>query len=290
MTETKLDVVRDPKRVRERIADWRARGMTVAVVPTMGALHEGHLSLVRRGQEVADRTVASVFVNPAQFAPGEDFDAYPRGEAQDFARLADVGCDLAYAPPRSAMYPDGFATSVRVDAYADILCAASRPHFFGGVATVVTKLLNQCRPDVAVFGEKDYQQLLIVRRLARDLDLDVEIVGAPIVREPDGLAMSSRNAYLTTAQRAVAGRLNAIMAAVVRAIEAGEPIAAAIAAGRADLNAAGFDRIDYLEARDAADLSAPGDRLAERHLRLFAAVYLGETRLIDNRAINARGN
>ncbi|MES2034359.1 MAG: pantoate--beta-alanine ligase, partial [Pseudomonadota bacterium] len=198
MTELPLPVARTVAELRAQVSAWKAQGLRVAMVPTMGALHAGHLSLVRLGNQLADRTVASIFVNPTQFAPHEDFDSYPRGEGQDAALLAQAGCGLLFAPTAAEMYPDGFSTTVNVTGgVASPLEGQSRPHFFGGVATVVSKLLNQCRPDVAIFGEKDYQQLAVIRRMARDLDLGVEIVGGPTMREADDLARSSRNAYLT---------------------------------------------------------------------------------------------
>jgi pantoate--beta-alanine ligase len=246
----------------------------------MGALHEGHLSLIRAGKARCDKVVASLFVNPRQFAPQEDFDRYPRNEAGDAALLASAGCDLLFAPDRAAMYPEGFATSVIVANVSTPLEGEFRPHFFAGVATVVTKLLLQCSPDAAFFGEKDYQQLLVIRRLARDLDIPAEIVGCETVREPDGLAMSSRNAYLSQAERAIAGRLNLILKATAAAIRGGSAIAEAEADMRAEIAAAGFAAIDYAAACDSetlaplSDLSRPG--------RILAAAWIGKTRLIDN--------
>lgn len=204
-------IVRTVPDLRARVAAWRAAGERVAVVPTMGALHAGHISLLDVARGRADRVIATVFVNPTQFAPHEDFDRYPRDEAADAAKLAAGGCNLLYAPDRSVMYPEGFSTVVEVAGVTAPLEGAFRPHFFAGVATVVAKLLIQAGADVAVFGEKDYQQLLLIRRMARDLDLPVEIVGAPTLREADGLAMSSRNAYLSAEERAVAARLNVVL-------------------------------------------------------------------------------
>ena len=197
MTDTPLPTVRTVADLRAAVRGWRAEGLTVALVPTMGFLHEGHLSLVRLGKARADRVVASLFVNPTQFAPGEDFEAYPRDEARDAALLAGAGCDLLYAPTPAEMYPAGFSTTVTVAEVSAPMDGLARPTHFAGVATVVTKLLTQSLPDVAVFGEKDYQQLQVIKRLARDLDLPTEIVGAPTVRAQDGLALSSRNAYLS---------------------------------------------------------------------------------------------
>jgi len=258
----------------------RARAK-VALVPTMGALHAGHLSLVRLAARRADRVVVSVFVNPTQFAPHEDFNTYPRAFANDLAALAREGVDLVWAPPVTAMYPHGFATRVVPEGPAVAgLEDAFRPHFFGGVATVVTKLFVQCRPDIAVFGEKDYQQLKVVTRLAKDLDLRVRIVAAPTVREKDGLAMSSRNAYLSPQERAIAPVLHRTLNDCARRIAAGAAIGEALADGRRAINAAGFV-LDYLEARHAETL-APVDRGAGEPLRLLVAARLGNTRLIDN--------
>ncbi|HCK83472.1 MAG TPA: pantoate--beta-alanine ligase, partial [Hyphomonadaceae bacterium] len=259
---------------------WRAGGQSVGLVPTMGALHEGHLSLVRAAKARAGRVVASLFVNPKQFAPHEDFERYPRDETRDAAMLAGAGCDLLYAPGRSAMYPDGFATNVIVSNVSTPLEGEFRPHFFGGVATVVAKLLLQCLPDCALFGEKDYQQLLVIKRLARDLDIPVEIIGCPTVREADGLAMSSRNFYLTADERRIAAQLNAIMRESIAAIRAGAAIAEVEKAGRLRLTEAGFAIVDYFAVRDGETLAEIAD--LARPARLLAAAWLGKTRLIDN--------
>ena len=269
--------------LRRAVGVWRADGHRVGLVPTMGALHAGHLALVEEARRRCPRVVVSVFVNPAQFAPGEDFDEYPRDEAGDMAKLAALGVDLVFAPGRDEIYPTGFATTVTVAGAGDGLCAATRPHFFAGVATVVTKLLVQCLPDVAVFGEKDYQQLVVVRRLARDLDIPVEIVGVPTVREADGLALSSRNAYLTPDERRIAGGLNVLLADVAGRVARGEAASGALAWGRQRLEGMGFDSIDYLELRDAETLE-PVAR-AIRPARVLAAVCIGGARLIDNRPV-----
>lgn len=266
--------------LRAQVAAWRAAGLSVAMVPTMGALHDGHLSLVREGCAVADKVVVSVFVNPTQFGPGEDFDKYPRTLETDCAKVAGAGAALVFAPCVAEMYPEGFATTVVVEGPSHGLCGDARPGHFKGVATVVSKLLLQCLPDVALFGEKDYQQLQVIRRVVRDLDIPVRIEGVGTVREADGLAMSSRNAYLSAADRAVAPRLHAAMTAAAEALRAGSPVAQVLAVARADVLAAGFARFDYLELRDAATL-APLDRL-DRPARLLAAAFLGSTRLIDN--------
>ena len=257
---------------------------SVALVATMGALHAGHLALVRRAHRHAARVIVSIFVNPAQFAPHEDLATYPRSWAADTAGLANEGVDLIWAPSVDVMYPDGFATRVVPDGPAKVgLEDAFRPHFFAGVATVVAKLFLQCRPDVAIFGEKDFQQLKVVTRLARDLDLRLKVIGAPIVREPDGLAMSSRNAYLTPAERAVAPVLHRTLKACARRISGGSPIAQILADGRKAITAAGF-ALDYLEARNA-DTLAPVRGRADGPIRLLVAARLGKTRLIDNHGV-----
>jgi pantoate--beta-alanine ligase len=285
MTDATLPVVRTVAMLRAAVRTWRAEGLTVALVPTMGFLHEGHLSLVRLGKARADRLVASLFVNPTQFAPGEDFEAYPRDEAHDVALLASAGCDLLYAPTPAEMYPAGFSTTVTVAEVSAPMDGLARPTHFAGVATVVTKLLTQCQPDVAVFGEKDYQQLLVIKRLARDLDLPVEILGAPIVRAQDGLALSSRNAYLREDQRVVAGQLNAALKTAAEALAKGATVENVEAEGLATLVVAGFDSIDYFEVRGADDLRRLGPGAVDEPARVFAAARLGKTRLIDNWAV-----
>ena len=276
-------VVRDVPALRAEIAAWRQKGLRVGLVPTMGALHEGHLSLVRTAKEKCDRVVASLFVNPRQFAPHEDFERYPRDEAGDARLLAAAGCDLLYAPDRAAMYPAGFATSVIVTGVSTPLEGEFRPHFFGGVATVVAKLLLQCLPDAAFFGEKDYQQLLVIRRLTRDLDIPVEIVGCATVREPDGLAMSSRNAYLSAEERRAAAQLNVVMREAIAAVRAGQSINEAETQARRRLTEAGFSSVDYVAIRDAETLAPVTDLGAPA--RILAAAWLGKTRLIDNMAV-----
>jgi pantoate--beta-alanine ligase len=282
---SELATVRTVAGLRAGVSAWKAAGLSVGMVPTMGALHEGHLSLVRLAKERADRIVASIFVNPKQFAPHEDFDSYPRGEARDAALLVEAGCDLLYAPDAAEMYAPGFATSVSVAGVSEPLDGEARPHFFGGVATVVAKLLIQCAPDVAVFGEKDYQQLLVIKRLARDLDLPVEILGGPTARDHDGLALSSRNAYLSEAERAVAAALPAVLTEVAALVAAGQPVGEVELRGVGDLHAAGFDKVDYLEVRDGEDLSRLGPGPAGPGARVFVAAWLGKTRLIDNMAV-----
>ena len=270
--------------LRGAVAAWRAAGLTVALVPTMGALHEGHMALVRAARAHGGRTVVSLFVNPTQFAPDEDFALYPRDPADDLAKLAEAGVEAAFMPPTDAIYPPGFATSVHVDGVTAGLESATRPHFFAGVATVVTKLLLQCLPDVALFGEKDYQQLATVRRLVADLDIPCRIEAVPTVRDADGLALSSRNAYLSAEERRVAPRLFEVLSWMAAALSQGATSADAVANGTAALKAAGFDRIDYLAVCDAETL-APVERITAP-ARVLAAAWLGETRLIDNVPVN----
>jgi pantoate--beta-alanine ligase len=283
MPQTSPAIVRTVAELRAQVAAWKAAGEQVALVPTMGALHEGHLTLVKLGQTKARRTVASVFVNPKQFAPHEDFDAYPRGEAVDAEKLASVGCDLMFAPNASEMYAPGFSTAINVSGVSEPLEGAARPQFFGGVATVVAKLLIQSQADYAVFGEKDYQQLQVIKRLVKDLDLPVEIVSAPTARAEDGLALSSRNAYLSVEERAMATALPQALRAAAQAVAAGGRIDEAEAAGKAALTATGFGQIDYLDIREASDLSklGPGP-IGDAQGRILVAAWLGKTRLIDN--------
>jgi pantoate--beta-alanine ligase len=276
-----VPIVCTARDLRRLVARWRAEGLRTALVPTMGALHAGHLSLIDVARARADRIAVSIFVNPKQFAANEDLATYPRDPAGDLARLAGAGTDLAYMPSAAEIYPEGFATSVAVSGLTDCLCGVVRPHFFGGVATVVAKLLIQASADVAVFGEKDYQQLLVIRRMARDLDVPTEIVGAPTVREADGLAMSSRNAYLTPGERETAGAFARVLRETADAVGAGGDPDAALARARQALNSAGVDSIDYVDIRHAETLAPAGnDPTAPR--RIFAAIVIGTTRLIDN--------
>jgi pantoate--beta-alanine ligase len=268
--------------LREQVRQWRADGARIGFVPTMGSLHEGHRSLLEVARQRSDRVIASVFVNPLQFGPGEYFERYPRTPEDDQRLLADAGCDLLFLPGVKEIYPDNreSATRVTVKALSEILCGAVRPGHFDGVATVVAKLFGIVQPDLAVFGEKDYQQLAIIRRMTADLDLPVEIVGAPTVRSPDGLAMSSRNRYLSEAERAVAPRIYETLRAVATRIEAGERTFAALEAfGVAELRAARMQP-DYFEIRDAQTLLEPSRR--SRELVILTAARLGKARLIDN--------
>ena len=282
MSQPSPPIVRTVQALRAQVRAWRAAGERVGFAPTMGALHEGHLSLVRLARRHADRVVVSIFVNPTQFGPGEDFDAYPRSEARDAKLLAGAGCDLLFAPTAAEMYPQGFSTTVTVSGVTEPLDGAARPGHFSGVATVVSKLLNQCGPDVAVFGEKDYQQLQVIRRLVRDLDLPVEIVGAPTARAQDGLALSSRNAYLTADERQTAPALAYTLTAAIERLHAGAPVAEVETEAVAALAAAGFSRIDYVEVRGAEDLARLGPGPIAAPARILAAAVLGKTRLIDN--------
>ena len=277
--------------LRMAVADLRRDGEKIALVPTMGALHEGHLTLVRAAKERAERVVVSIFVNPTQFGPNEDLDAYPRTLAADAEMLKTEGVDVLWAPSAEEMYPDGFATSIAVDGVSVDFCGASRPGHFAGVATVVCKLFNQVQPDIALFGEKDWQQLAVIRRMARDLDLTLPaadaINGVPTVREEDGLALSSRNRYLDAEQRSQAAALPAAMREAIASIENGGPVPDALAGLQAALMAAGFSKIDYAALADAATLERI-EALSDRPARLLVAAHIGGTRLIDNMGVGLR--
>ena len=275
-------------RTRAETRDWRrqmqAQGKRIAFVPTMGALHAGHLSLVRLGLEKADVVAASIFVNPTQFAAHEDLSTYPRAEDSDLQKLAEAGCTLCYCPTPAEMYPPGDSTRVMVKDLSHLLEGEVRPHFFEGVASVVSRLFLHVGPDVAVFGEKDYQQLLVIRRMVQDLGFGIEIVGGATTRETDGLAMSSRNAYLDTEQRARAPGLARVMRETAALLEGGAGIRAATDAAKAEILAAGFTSVDYVEARRADTLAPFGLECAPAGAsgRLLVAARLGKTRLIDN--------
>ena len=272
---------RSVSELRARVAEWRKAGESVGLVPTMGALHEGHLALVRRAQADNRRSIVTLFVNPTQFGPNEDLTAYPRDEAADRDRLAALGVDLLFAPGIAEMYAPDAATTVTVARLTEHLCGPFRPGHFAGVATIVTKLLLQSLPDTAYFGEKDYQQLQVIRRLARDLDIPVRIVGVPTVRDADGLALSSRNAYLSPNERAAALALPRTLAAIAeRLAQSPNDVARQTAWGRDQLSAAGFTNIDYVEVCDAESLQ-PLDRVRGPS-RVFGAAWMGRTRLIDN--------
>lgn len=276
-----MDSIEQIPVLRERLREWRRAGQRIALVPTMGALHEGHLALVRAALTQAERVVVSIFVNPLQFGPGEDFSRYPRPLARDTELLAATGAHLLFAPAEQELYPNGRerVTRVEVPELSDILCGAHRPGHFVGVATVVTKLLNIVQPEVALFGEKDYQQLLVIQRLVADLDVPVTIVGVPTVREADGLALSSRNEYLSPAERAIAPWLYRTLEQVAAAVRAGVPFAQAEREAESALRARGF-RPDYVSVRRAVDLARPAPD--ERALIVLAAAQLGAARLIDN--------
>ncbi len=267
--------------LRRLTAAWRSAGETIGLVPTMGALHAGHVSLTQIMRQKTRRTVVSIFVNPTQFAPNEDFSKYPRTFEADLARLAAAGVDAVFNPSPADMYPDGFSTTISLSGPATAgLEDRFRPTHFAGVATIVAKLFIQAAPDAAIFGEKDFQQLAVIRRMARDLDLPVEVLGAPTMREADGLAMSSRNVYLSDAERRSAPILNRAMREAAAKIRSGAAIEQALHAARTAIAAAGFE-IDYLEVRDASSL-APVEKPDGRALRMLAAARLGKTRLIDN--------
>ncbi|WP_025029230.1 pantoate--beta-alanine ligase [Nitratireductor aquibiodomus] len=273
-------ILRTVAELRERVRTWRRAGERVAVVPTMGALHEGHLSLVEAAKARAERVIVTLFVNPRQFNNASDLAAYPRTEADDAAKLAPLAVDVLYAPAVEEMYGPGFSTTVSVTGVSDGLCGAHRPGHFDGVATVVSKLLLQSEADIACFGEKDFQQLLVVRRLAADLNIPVEIVGCPTVREADNLALSSRNMRLTTAQRRIAPTIADVLLKSAAHLATGGDAASVLEAARNALQKAGFDRVEYFELRDAESLEPL--QHADRPARLLAAAWLGETRLIDN--------
>lgn len=284
-----MQTVKAIAKLRESVEMLRSRG-PVALVPTMGALHDGHIALMHAARDRAASVVASIFVNPTQFGANEDLDAYPRQLEADSRLLKDAGVDLLWAPSVEEMYPEGFATSISVAGVSEGLCGAARPGHFDGVATVVNKLFNQVRPDLAIFGEKDWQQLAVIRRMARDLDLSFPhvdaIIGHPTVREADGLAMSSRNRYLSHNERAIAAALPQAMRETIAAVEEGSAVAPTLAALEAHLLQAGFDSIDYATLTDAGSLT-PLTELADGPARLLVAARIGGTRLIDNMAVGA---
>ncbi|ETX14864.1 pantoate--beta-alanine ligase [Roseivivax halodurans JCM 10272] len=279
-----VPIIRRRAELAARIAEWRAEGARIGVVPTMGALHAGHLSLVEGAKAGADRVIVTLFVNPRQFNSPEDYAKYPRTEEADAAILAPAGVDALYVPEPEEIYPPGFATSVSVSGLTEVLCGAHRPGHFDGVATVVTKLFRQTGADAAWFGEKDFQQLLLVRRLSADLDLGVEVVACPTIRETDGLALSSRNARLSPEARGAAAALPREMAGMAEALGQGAAMTDLVPDAEARLRAAGFTQVEYLELRAADDL-----RLLDRSgapARLFAAAWIGGVRLIDNIAVS----
>jgi pantoate--beta-alanine ligase len=281
---TPIKILRTVPSLRRALEPYRRAGATIALVPTMGALHRGHMALVREARRRARRVVVSIFVNPAQFAPHEDFASYPRSFATDLKALRTEKIDTVWAPAVEAMYPDGFSTRLAPEGPAKVgLEDKYRPHFFGGVATVVAKLFTQVSPDFALFGQKDYQQLRVITQMAKDLDLSVKVVGVPTVREPDGLALSSRNVYLSSAERAVAPMLYKVLKGCASRIKSGEKIDRVLNVGRIEVDLAGFS-LDYLEARHALTLTPVGS-LKEGPVRLLIAARIGKTRLIDNVAV-----
>lgn len=282
-----LPIVRKVADLRAEVAKWRRDNLAVALVPTMGALHDGHISLLQAARRRVDKVVVSIFVNPTQFGPTEDFSKYPRQEAADVEKLIKARCDLLYAPTVDEMYPEGAATTVHVGGLSEGLCGASRPGHFDGVATIVSKLLNQAQPDIAVFGEKDYQQLQVIKRATADLDIPVKIVGAETVREEDGLAMSSRNAYLSAEERAIAKQFSWVLSALAIEIsKRPDDFGRRVQNARKLLTDSGIDKVDYLEVRDAETLEPV--TTIDRPARVFGAVFIGKTRLIDNMPIPPR--
>lgn len=277
-------LVRSLAQLRAELAPYRQRGAAIGFVPTMGALHDGHISLVQMARAAADVTVASIFVNPAQFAPGEDLETYPRTEEADIDKLAAAGCDIVYLPSAEVMYPQGSLTDVRVEGMSDLLDGIYRPHFFYGVATVVARLFVHVQPDVAVFGQKDYQQLQIIRRMVRDLGFPIEVLGGATYRDADGLAQSSRNAYLSPAERNCANVISAALHRAARRIEAGLTVSDALDEARSRIIGAGFDKLDYVSAVDPETLEdLPGTPVPAGFTgRILAAAWIGKTRLIDN--------
>jgi len=275
-----VQIIRELDTLRTVIADWRSAGERIALVPTMGALHVGHMALVAAARQRAERTVTSIFVNPTQFGPNEDLARYPRREAADAAMLEAAGCDLIWAPAVETMYPTGFATMISVKGVSEGLDGAARPGHFDGVATVVAKLFGQARPDVALFGEKDFQQLAVIQRMVHDLDIAVEIVGVPTQRDEDGLALSSRNAYLNAEERLAARALPRALGEAAASIARGDNIDHILDLARKRLADAGFSPIDYIELCNAETLEPV--RQAQGPLRLLAAAKLGNTRLVDN--------
>ena len=284
MTKTPI-IIRTERELRGQIWEWRGLGQSIAFVPTMGALHDGHLTLVRLAGMHARKTVASIYVNPTQFAPGEDFESYPRDEKADIAKLASAGCDLIYMPDPRSMYGKNHATKIKVSGVGDGLETNHRPTFFEGVALVVTKLLNRVAPDFAVFGEKDYQQLATIRQMVRDLDIPIEIIGAPIARDDAGLALSSRNRYFDDDGLAIARQLNVIMRQCAKNLHMGHDVTIATEQARNALLEAGFDSVDYVSAADAATLKVFKTGQTTSPARLLIAAHCKGVRLIDNCAV-----
>jgi pantoate--beta-alanine ligase len=279
-----IKIVRTVRDLRKATAKWRSRGHSVGLVPTMGALHAGHISLVKLAKKKADKAVVSIFVNPTQFAANDDLSRYPRDEPGDLGKLDDANADLVWAPSVEEMYPEGFSTGVKAGSAAKELEGVFRPGHFDGVATVCAKLFNQVTPDVAIFGEKDFQQLAVLRQMVRDLDMPLKLIGAQTKRDADGLALSSRNAYLSPEERTIAPALHAAISALAKDVANGADVPAGVANAKRQVIAAGFSKIDYIEVRDAATLR-PASTEDGRSLRVLAACWLGKTRLIDNVAV-----
>lgn len=277
-------VVRNVAELRAQVANWRSTGLTVGLVPTMGALHDGHLSLIRRMRAETDKVIVSLFVNPTQFGPNEDFKIYPRDEDNDLAKIAATGGDMAYVPEIAEIYPDGAVSDTSAGPLGDVLCGKSRPGHFDGVVSVVARLFRQCTPDAAIFGEKDYQQLLILRNMAATLELEIRIIGAPIVREADGMALSSRNRYLNAEDRTTAAALSATLRDLAARAKSDESNDADLRAlegeGRERLLAAGFESVSYLEFRDGRTLDTV--KQVGPETRIFGAAVIADVRLIDN--------
>lgn len=282
MSITSPQVIKTIHDLRALTSKWRMAGKTSCLVPTMGALHDGHLSLVDLGKKHADHVVVTIFVNPTQFGPGEDFEAYPRKHDEDTAKLATRGTECVFIPEAGEMYQDGYATEIHVSGLTEVLCGVTRPTHFAGVATIVAKLLNQAACDKAIFGQKDYQQLMLIKRMVTDLNINSEIIGAPIIRETDGLAMSSRNQYLSPKERDIAGQLNVIMREVIQSVKSGDNLQSALSMATEKLLKTGFDKIDYFEPRLEGSLELAHTSCQTPTARLFAAVHIGKTRLIDN--------
>jgi len=282
MSKTSPQVIHTVKDLRALTSKWRLAGKTSCLVPTMGALHNGHLSLVDLGKEHADHVVVTIFVNPTQFGPGEDFEAYPRRHDEDVSKLATRGTECVFIPDAGEMYKDGYATEIQVSGITEVLCGVTRPTHFSGVATIVAKLLNQAACDKAIFGQKDYQQLMLIKRMVTDLDINTDIIGAPIIREDDGLAMSSRNQYLSKEERDIAGQLNVIMRETIKSVKSGDNLQSALTLAKEKLAAIGFHKIDYFEPRLEGSLEMAHTSCQTSNARLFAAVHVGKTRLIDN--------
>lgn len=282
----KIKIIRTQRTLRGRVWEWRGHGETIAFVPTMGALHEGHMTLVRLAKKKADRVIVSIFVNPTQFAPGEDFDAYPRTERTDVAMLKAEGVDMVYIPRGESMYNAHHATKIHVGGVAEGLETDHRPTFFDGVALVVTKLLNRVMPDMAIFGEKDYQQLATIRRLVEDLDMPIKIIGAPIARDEHGLALSSRNKYFDEEGLKVARRLNEIMRFCVQQMRQGENVDIAADRAKKALLSAGYNSVDYVEVRSKNSLTVLEGGVLNKPARLLVAAHCKGVRLIDNYPVN----